>query len=58
MEMVESMGFNLVPSEKLKIQEDSYISARKKGRVRELQNLKFNVNFKDLKFRMGTFNSK
>ena len=51
MEMVESMDFSLVPSEKLKTQEDTSISAKKKGRVKELQNLKFNVNFKDSEFR-------
>ena len=56
-DMVESMGLSLVPTEKLNNQ-DLSISARKKGRVRELQNLKFNVKFKDSDFRRGIFNSK
>ena len=56
-EMVESMGLNLVPTENLKNKELS-ISARKNGRERELQNLKFSVNFKDSEFKRATFNSK
>ena len=56
-EMVESMGLSLVPTDLMKNTELSF-SARKNGRVRELQNLEFNVNFKNSEFKMGTFNSK
>ena len=56
--MVESMGFSLVPSEKLKFEQDKCILARKKGGKRELQNLRFDVNFQDSGFRRGIFNSK
>ena len=56
-EMVESMGLSLVPRETMKNTEASF-SVRKNGRVRELQNLEFNVNFKNSEFRRGTYNSK
>ena len=56
--MAESLGFNLVPNEKLKFEEDKSLSSRKKGGKRELQNLRFDVKFKDLELKRGTFNSK
>lgn len=57
-EMVQNMGFCLVPSEQANLQEDRSISGRKKQEKRELRNLRFGVNFKESEYRRGTFNSK
>ena len=58
MEMVQNMGFCLVPYEKVKFQEEKRITVEKKGEKRELRNLRFDVNFKESEFKRGTFNSK
>ena len=47
------MGFSLVPNVKPKTNQGTSLSTRKKGRARELQNLKFIVNFKDSVFKRG-----
>ena len=57
-EMVHNMGFSLVPTEKVKPHEEKSPSDRKKGEQKVLRNLRFDVNFKELDFRRGTFNSK
>ena len=44
--MVESMGFSLVPSENVTIEEGKNISVRKKRCKRELRNLKFDQRFR------------
>ena len=56
--LAESLGFNLVPEEKLNFEEATSLPVRKKGGKREIQNLRFDVKFKDSELRRGTFNSK
>ena len=52
--IAENLGFRLVP----KCKEVNSLSTRKKGGKRELQNLKFEVKFKDSELTRGTYNSK
>ena len=56
--LVESMGFSLVPSENLTFDDGKSISGKIKRGKRELQNLRFDVNFKNTEFKRATFNSK
>lgn len=55
---VESMGFSLVHNENGTTNEGNGIPVRKNRGKREIRNLRFDVNFKGLEFRRGTFNSK
>ena len=49
--IAKSLGFSLIPNEKLKCEEVKSLSVRKKGGKKELQNLRFDVKFKDSELR-------